>query len=88
MIATFIGNPNDAKDSTSSCTIFGVHFPLNVPIRLPETVTAAQRKKLAINNHFVVDDETSPAEGPLSEPTPETVTAAVRVRKAAKSAEA
>lgn len=55
MKVTFIGNPDDERDSATSVKLFDVAFPLNVPVELPETVTAAQRKKLAGNNHFIVE---------------------------------
>lgn len=55
MKATFIGNPNDDKDNVTAVTQYGVTFPLNVPVELPDAVTSAQRKKLANNNHFEVD---------------------------------
>jgi len=62
MEATFIGNPADEKDAATSIRMFDVLFPLNVPVELPETLTPAQVKKLAGNNHFVLDGYEAEAE--------------------------
>ncbi len=55
MKVTFIGNPDDERDNLNAVKLFGVTFPLNVPVELPDEVTPAQRKKLAGNNHFAVE---------------------------------
>jgi len=55
MQVTFIGNPDDDRDNINAVKLFGVTFPLNVKVELPEDVTEAQRKKLAGNNHFVIE---------------------------------
>jgi hypothetical protein len=83
MKATFIGNPHDERDNATSLKMFDVLFPLNVAVDLPETLTPAQIKKLAGNNHFVVDgyepetvpsDPSKPAVG--TDASAENVTAA------------
>ena len=49
----FVGNPNDPLDNKGEVTLYGVRFPLNIPVRVDNPVAI---KKLMGNGHFVMVD--------------------------------
>lgn len=64
MRATYRGDPNDERDRTEGATFAGIWFPRDEAIDVPDTLTEAQRRKLANHNHFIVDS------GPVASETP------------------
>lgn len=57
MFAIFTGNPLDPRDEKESLTLWGVTFPINVPVAIPSSWTDDLRRKIAGNNHFRVEGE-------------------------------
>lgn len=47
----FIGNPRDASDNKGEVTVYGIRFPLNIPVKVDNP---AAIKKLMGNHHFAI----------------------------------
>ena len=47
----FIGNPNDPRDTMGEAVMFGIRFPLNIPVKVdnPKAI-----EKLMGNGHFAI----------------------------------